>query len=87
VQVFIATGHSREAVKFLEGKTMNFGSRLGKRDPQLILSMLIESLEASEDWDDALRVCLELLSNSEYQSEDRIWTLWLKARSKSTDPR
>ncbi|KIW26278.1 uncharacterized protein PV07_09389 [Cladophialophora immunda] len=83
-QVFNSTGHVGETVKLLQGQSLNMASRVGKRDPQLVLSLLLESLEASEQWDEAFKVCQDLLSESEYQSDDRIWNLWLKSRSKSS---
>lgn len=84
-QVMNSTGHAQETVKLLRDGPLNFESRLGKKDPQLVLSLLFESLELSEDWDGALKACHGLLSKSEHHSDDRIWSLWLKARSKSKD--
>ena len=86
-QVFSATGHIQEASKLFQGESLSIGSRLGKKDPQLILSLLLESLESSEEWNEALRACQELLSLREHQSDDRIWSLWLKARMNATDSR
>ncbi|OCT54475.1 hypothetical protein CLCR_00775 [Cladophialophora carrionii] len=85
VQVFNSTGHVQESKKLLLGGSLSIESRLGAKDPQLVLSLVLESLEASENWDEALKVCQELLSKSESQSDNRIWDLWLKARSHSTD--
>ncbi|KIW72064.1 hypothetical protein, variant [Phialophora macrospora] len=85
VQVFNSTGRVQESVKLLQNGSLSIESRLGAKDPQLVLSLVLESLEASENWDEALKVCQELLSKSESQSDNRIWDLWLKARSHSTD--
>ena len=83
-QVFNSTGHVAETVKLLQGQSLNMASRIGRLDPQLILSLLLESLEASRQWDEAFSVCHDLLSKSEHQSDDRIWNLWLTSRSKLT---
>jgi N-terminal acetyltransferase B complex non-catalytic subunit len=85
VQVFNSTGHVQESVKLLQSGSLSIESRLGAKDPQLVLSLVLESLEASENWDEALKVCQELLSKPESQSDNRIWDLWLKARSHSAD--
>ncbi|KAH0842403.1 hypothetical protein FOPE_07224 [Fonsecaea pedrosoi] len=82
VQVFNATGHVKETVKLLQGQSLNMQSRVGKQDPQLVLSLLLDSLQVSEQWDDAFKVCQDLLSQPEHQSDDRIWDLWLESRSK-----
>lgn len=82
-QVLNSTGHVQETVQLLQGETLNEGSRTGKQDPQLVLSLLLESLDASEQWDEALKMCEALLAKPEYQSDDRIWNLWLKAQSES----
>ena len=85
IQISNSTGHVQESLKLLQGGSLSIRSRLGKKDPQLILSLLVKSLVASEDWDEALKVCNELLSSPEYHSDDRIWSLWLRARSESID--
>ncbi|EXJ65310.1 hypothetical protein A1O7_01651 [Cladophialophora yegresii CBS 114405] len=85
VQVFNSTGHVQESIKLLLGGSLSIESRLGAKDPQLVLSLVLESLEASENWNEALKVCLELLAKSESQSDNRVWDLWLKARSHATD--
>ncbi|KIW94386.1 uncharacterized protein Z519_04362 [Cladophialophora bantiana CBS 173.52] len=82
VQVLNSTGHVQESVKLLQGPSLNMESRIGKQDPQLVLTLLLESLEVSEQWDEALNVCQNLLSKSEHQSDDRIWNLWATSRSK-----
>ncbi len=85
VQVLNSTGHVHDSLKLLNTGSLSLESRLGKKDPQLVLSLLLESLGASDNRDEALKVCQSLLSQPAYQSDDRIWTLWLKARSISTD--
>lgn len=84
-QVLHSTGHSEELRKLLQGETLSMESRTGKQDPQLVLSLLLESIEVAEQWDEALRLCENLLSKPEYQSDDRIWNLWLKVQSKTSD--
>ncbi|OAL23800.1 hypothetical protein AYO22_06119 [Fonsecaea multimorphosa] len=81
-QVFNSTGRVGETVKLLQGQSLNMESRVGKKDPQLVLSLLLESLEASGQWDEAFNVCHDLLSHPEHQADDRIWNLWLTSRSK-----
>lgn len=81
-QILDGNGRAAETVKLLQRETLNLDSNIGKQDPQLILSLLLGSFETSEQWEDARSFCHQLLSKSEYQSDDRIWTLWLKARTK-----
>lgn len=83
VQVLNTTGHPEESVKLLQGPCLNMDSRVGRQDPQLVLSLLLESFYASKQWDEAFSACQTLLSKPEYQSDDRIWNLWLKAQSES----
>ena len=85
VQVFNSTGHVAETIELLQNGSLSMDSRIGRKDPQLVLSLLLESLEVSQQWDDALKVCLDLLSKCEYQTDDRIWNLWLQAQLRSTD--
>jgi hypothetical protein len=80
-QVLNSTGRTDETVKLLQGDSLNMESRIGQQDPQLVLSLLLESLEASERWDEALSLCQRLLSKPEHQADDGIWSLWLKAQS------
>jgi hypothetical protein len=68
-------------VKLLQGNSLHSQSRIGKQDPQLILSLLLGSLKESQQWQEAFSACHGLLSKPEYQSDDRIWNLWLKALS------
>ncbi|EXJ79045.1 hypothetical protein A1O3_08546 [Capronia epimyces CBS 606.96] len=82
VQVFNSTNRSAETVKLLQGNSLGIGSSVGKQDPQLVLTLLLESLELSGQWDEALSSCHNLLSQPEYQSDGRIWQLWLTALSK-----
>jgi len=81
VQVLNSTGHAQESVKLLQGNSLHIQSRIGKQDPQLILSLLLESLKKSQQWQEAFSTCHGLLLKPEYQSDDRIWSLWLKALS------
>ncbi|KAK7885662.1 hypothetical protein LTR67_010013 [Exophiala xenobiotica] len=81
VQVLNSTGHAQESVKLLQGNSLHAQSRIGKQDPQLILSLLLGSLKESQQWQEAISACHGLLSKAEYQSDDRIWNLWLKALS------
>ncbi|KIX00353.1 uncharacterized protein Z518_10492 [Rhinocladiella mackenziei CBS 650.93] len=84
-QVLNYTGRAEETVRLLRGESLNMTSRIGKQDPQLVLSLLLESLNMSEQWSEALSVCQELLAKAEFQSDDRIWNLWLKAQSRCSD--
>ena len=81
--VLNATGRASETVKLLRGDTLNLNSKIGKLDPQLTLSLLLQSLEAAESWDEAAEYTQTLLSSPVYQSDDRVWALWLKSQSHS----
>ncbi|KAJ4505984.1 hypothetical protein HRR83_008499 [Exophiala dermatitidis] len=82
VQVLNSTGRSAEAVKLLQGDSVGMESTAGKKDPQLVLSLLLESMKLSEQWDQARSWSHGLLSQPEYQSDNRIWHLWLEAQSR-----
>jgi len=79
--VLNSTGHPEESVKLLQGTSLNMESRVGRQDPQLIVSLLLESFYASKQWDEAFTACQTLLSR--YHADDQIWKLWLKAQSES----
>ncbi|KAK4940477.1 hypothetical protein LTR10_019461 [Elasticomyces elasticus] len=81
VQVLNSTGHPEESVKLLLGTSLNMESRVGRLDPQLIVSLLLESFYASKQWDEAFTTCQTLMSK--YQADDQIWKLWVKAQSES----
>ncbi|KAI1614285.1 N-acetyltransferase B complex non catalytic subunit-domain-containing protein [Exophiala viscosa] len=81
VQVLNSTGHPEESVKLLQGTLLNMESRVGRQDPQLIVSLLLQSFYASKQWDEAFTACQTLLSR--FQADDQIWKLWLKAQSES----
>ncbi|KAL2421185.1 hypothetical protein ABEF95_005400 [Exophiala dermatitidis] len=82
VQVLNSTGRSAEAVKLLQGDSIGMDSTTGKKDPQLVLSLLLESMKLSQQWDEARSWSHRLLSQQEYQSDNRIWHLWLAAQSR-----
>ncbi|KAK5064177.1 hypothetical protein LTR84_000009 [Exophiala bonariae] len=82
-QIFNSNGQAAQTVKLLQSETLNVESKVGKQDPQLILSLLLDAFEASEQWEEARSFCHQLLSSKpESQSDDRVWALWLKARTK-----
>jgi hypothetical protein len=64
---------------------LNVDSRVGSKDPGLLISLLLESLEGTENWDEVLRCCNTLLARAEEQANDRLWSLWLKARTHAKD--
>jgi hypothetical protein len=80
-QVLNSTGRTAETLKLLQSNSLNMQSRIGKQDPQLVLSLLLESFEMSSQWDQTFTFCHGLLATPEYQSDDRIWILWLKAQT------
>ena len=82
-QILNNNGKAAETVKLLQGETLNLESRIGKQDPQLILSLLLASFEAAELWEEARSFCQTMLSKPEFQSDESIWKLLLKARIKS----
>ncbi|EXJ96403.1 hypothetical protein A1O1_01529 [Capronia coronata CBS 617.96] len=84
VQILNSTGRSAETVKLLQSNSLGMESRVGKKDPQIVLSLLLESLELSEQWDEAHSLCQNFLLQSDLRSDDRIWRLWLKAQSRSS---
>jgi len=86
VQIYVSVGKAAEASELLQGDALNAKSHVGKQDPQLVLSLLLETVEASQNWDDALTLCRKLLTSPEHQSDDRIWGLLLKALAVSTSP-
>lgn len=81
-----STGRANETIKLLQGSALNMDSRIGKLDPQLTLSKLLQSFEVAEQWDEAFEYTQTLLSDPAYQSDDRVWTLWLKSQAKSSTP-
>lgn len=83
-QVLNSTGRTEETVKLLQGVALNMDSRIGQQDPQLVLSLLLEALDSSQKWDEALPLCQRLLSKPVHQSDDRIWNLWLRALPESS---
>ncbi|KEF53835.1 uncharacterized protein A1O9_10237 [Exophiala aquamarina CBS 119918] len=83
-EILNSNGRAADTVKLLQSETLNLESKIGKKDPQLTLSLLLDAFEASEQWEEARSFCSQLLSKPENQSDGRIWTLWLKARTKLT---
>ncbi|KIW17605.1 hypothetical protein PV08_04800 [Exophiala spinifera] len=81
VQILNSTGRPQESVKLLQSESLNSKSGIGKRDTQLIALLLSQSLEQSEQWEEAFCYCHELLSDQSCQSDDRIWGLYLTALS------
>lgn len=82
-QILNSNGQAAQTVKLLQSETLNVESNIGKQDPQLILSLLLDAFEASEQWEEARSFCHQLLSSKvESRSDDRVWALWLKARTK-----
>ena len=81
-RVLNSNGRAVDTVKLLQSETLNLESKIGKKDPQLTLSLLMDAFDASEQWEDARSFSQQLLSKPEYQADDRIWALWLKARTK-----
>ncbi|KIV94471.1 hypothetical protein PV10_02237 [Exophiala mesophila] len=84
--VLNSTGHAQETIKLLQGDAFKLDSRIGKLDPQLTLSQLLQSFNVAEQWDEAFEYTQTLLSNPEYQSDDRVWILWLKSLTNSSTP-
>lgn len=84
-QIYIATGHAAEATTLLSELLDTETTNAGSQDPQLVLSLFIDAITASADWDQAVKQCEKMLQTSEHQNDDRIWTLVLQAHAKGED--
>ncbi|KAJ9633532.1 uncharacterized protein PV06_06173 [Exophiala oligosperma] len=82
VQILNSTGRPQESVKLLQSASLNTKSAIGKQDSQLIALLLAQSLEQSQQWEEAFSYCHGLLSSSQYsRNDDQVWGLYLTALS------
>jgi hypothetical protein len=82
VQILIATHHADEALQLLQGPSLGKDSPIGRKDPQLHLTLVLDVLQRSEPRV-AMDTCTSLLIQPEFQTDDRVWKVWLKAGPRS----
>jgi N-terminal acetyltransferase B complex non-catalytic subunit len=87
-KIYITLGHAQEAVHLLRSENFGLESRFAEQDSQLIMSLLLETLEASEQWTEVFDFCSHLIVEEKYRAfdsinDDRVWHLLFKAAMRS----
>ena len=92
VKIFLSTGQPREAVKVLQSDNLGLKSRFAEHDSQLVNTLLLDALEATEDWQEMSIFCRTLIVQ-QYREEtstfddERVWSLLIKAVEFSNNPK
>lgn len=90
--IFLSTQYAEEAVKTLQGDALGLSSQVGGQDPQLTLSLLLDSLKQTGQRQEVFTICHKLLTEEgsqgdDHRNDDRIWDLLIGALSTSEDAR
>ena len=73
VEIYLRTGHGSEAVQLLAGSTIGKDTAIGQQEPQLIMSLLLQCLNTAGDAETRVGIARDLLQDTTYHSDDRLW--------------
>ena len=87
-KIYTSLGHAQEAINLLQSETFGLESRFAEQDSQLVMSLLLDTFETSQQWRETFEFCSQLIVEKKYAgfdsiNDDRVWQLIFGAAKES----